>query len=144
MGAFTSDVDRHFGFLRSAGFEVLVNEASPSFDNGLAIFRSAHQSIQVVRDRGYWLFEAGPLGDLRYADHFLTELLAASSGAVATEVNHRDPAAVAEQLRQMLPWLEAVFAPDRSTETIAALRRLVELRLERLVAEDAESAKRAT
>jgi hypothetical protein len=121
---FTKQVDRHFSFLAANGFELLSNEASSSFDNGLAIFRSARLSIQVVRDRGDWFVEAGALGDLRYGDHLLAHVLPGFSSVGSAGVNHREPAAVAQHLRQMLPAIEAAFAPERATQTITALRRL--------------------
>ena len=121
---FTKQIDRHFGFLAANGFELLTNEASSSFDNGIAIFRNARLSIQVVRDRGDWFVEAGALGDLRYGDHLLARVLPSLSSVGSAAVNHRDPAAFAQHVRQMLPAIEAAFAPERATQTIIALRRL--------------------
>jgi hypothetical protein len=134
MAPFTREVERHFGFLEAVGYEVLTNEASTSFDMGLALFRSAQMSIQVVRDRGDWSFEAGPLGGLRYADHLLAEAVRGSSAQHPAEVNHRDPAAVARHLEGMLPAIEGAFTPERSAQTVEALRRVGERRWEQIQA----------
>lgn len=141
MASFTSEVERHFDFLKALGYELLTNEASPSFDNGLAIYRSARMSIQIVRDRGDWFFEAGPLGGLRYADHLLAEAVRAPSHSA--EVNHRDPAVVARHLQLFLPAIEHAFEPQRAAQTTDALRRVGELRWERLLS-DSRAPKRAT
>lgn len=125
MASFTKAVERHFGFLTALGYEMLTNEASTSFDNGLAIFRGATMSIQIVRDRGDWFFEVGPLGGLRYADHLLVEAVTASSSQSPAEIDHRDPAVVARHLELMLPVIEDAFQPNRSAQTIDALRRVV-------------------
>ena len=109
-----------------------MSEDSSSFDNGLAIFRSAQLSIQVVRDRGDWFFEAGPLGGLRYGDHLLAEVLSDARRAAAPAV-HRDPAALARHLQHMLPAIEAAFAPERASQTVAALQQAVELRRQRML-----------
>ena len=131
MTAFVREIEKHFGFLRAAGYELRVNEAG-SMSSGLAIFRSPRLSIQVIQDRSYWSFEAGPLGELRYGDHLLAEVLGLSAFQPRTDAERRDAAAVAEMLRRQLLAIEGAFAPERAAETLAACRLAGQDRAEEL------------
>ena len=129
---FLAQVDRLFGFLEDAGFEVADRTVAASFDNAYTSFRSAGLLVGVGRERGHNYVEVGAPGTSQYDGQLLAELLGDTEGKRVSASERPGLDELARFLKRQLPALVAAFASARREGTVSALRRLGESRAEDL------------
>jgi hypothetical protein len=127
MNDFLVTVKPAFAFLvQDRGYELLDEDVTDSFDNGLLIYQSATLRIGVTRDRCQVLCNVRARGDYRDIDEEILRLLLDGARHYPREAPRADfrPAAVAGFLREHLTAIEHLFSPTALAETLRTAKVL--------------------
>ena len=129
---FLGQVQRHFGFLKTHGFQMTEATVAEVFDNAYVTYRAPRLVIGVGRERGQCYFEVGAAGTSLYDGHLLSELLHDTDGASVAAQDRPSLSDLAATLRRQLPALEKAFSAESAARTERALKQAGEVRATKL------------